>query len=394
MTSHQAPAQMLGYIYQIRCALYLLLSAENEQSSISIEHFDDIVFSNDGDTPDILIQTKHHVAKHGDLSDSSTDMWRTLKVWIDMQNTKADVLTDTKCMIITTSTAPNGSAAELLRHGDNRDCDQAYQIFKNVAENSKNKSHSKYYKAFLNLTEKDALDLFRRVFVLDNNYNIESIEHAIRKEIRYSSLPQYEDRFLERFEGWWFRESINALRSIDPVFISQGQVRTKICSLSAEYTSDNLPIDVDGLADVDIESLPNNERIFCKQLELIAVGKRQLQVAVRDYYRAFSQRTNWVKDDLLYIDELERYEKRLADEWDHLFAAMQDDAESQNSIGEKDKQTLGKALFRKIDDKDIRIREKCSEPFVMRGSYHMLANRLAIGWHLDFVERLKHLIEI
>lgn len=30
----------------------------------------------------------------------------------------------------------------------------------------------------------------------------------------------------------------------------------------------------------------------------------------------------------------------------------------------------------------------------MRGSYHILASRLRIGWHIDFEERLKYLLNL
>jgi hypothetical protein len=72
---------------------------------------------------------------------------------------------------------------------------------------------------------------------------------------------------------------------------------------------------------------------------------------------------------------------------------MQDDIEEYGSeVTEEIKVSSGKQLFRSIEEKDIRIREKCSEAFVMRGSYHILSNQLKIGWHTDFSERLKHLL--
>ena len=82
MSTHQASEQMLGYLYQVRYALSLLLNNDNENHQISIERFDDVAFSQD-DTPKQMIQLKHHVRQHGNLSDASTDIWRTLKVWID-----------------------------------------------------------------------------------------------------------------------------------------------------------------------------------------------------------------------------------------------------------------------------------------------------------------------
>ena len=35
-----------------------------------------------------------------------------------------------------------------------------------------------------------------------------------------------------------------------------------------------------------------------------------------------------------------------------------------------------------------------AEPFLMRGSYHVLANTLKIGWHPAFKERFAHALEV
>ena len=59
MLTHQASEQMLGYLYQVRYALALLLDNTNSNCQISIEKFDDVAFSND-DIPAQLIQLKRY----------------------------------------------------------------------------------------------------------------------------------------------------------------------------------------------------------------------------------------------------------------------------------------------------------------------------------------------
>lgn len=44
MPSHDASEQMLGYLYQVRYALSLLLKNDNPNYQISIEKFDDVAF--------------------------------------------------------------------------------------------------------------------------------------------------------------------------------------------------------------------------------------------------------------------------------------------------------------------------------------------------------------
>ena len=102
MPNHQASEQMLGYLYQVRYALALLLENDNSDCQISIEKFDDVAFSKD-DIPIQLIQLKHHIQHQGNLADASTDMWRTIKVWLDAISETPDILDGTNFLIITTA---------------------------------------------------------------------------------------------------------------------------------------------------------------------------------------------------------------------------------------------------------------------------------------------------
>lgn len=394
MVSHQASKQMIGYLYQARYALYLLLNNEDEQAEICLEKFDDVSFGR-GDTPEVMIQLKHHVKANGDLTNASTDIWRTLKVWIDAIGRQSKLLSKTKFVIITTTVAPENTAAYYLNTDlQKRDSSLAYSILKKVALESQNKAHQTYYKAFINLPESQIQRLLDCTYIIDKSSNIINVESDIKKTIRYSSLPQYIDRISERLEGWWYKKTVEALCSEIPIFISQNQVRSYIVSIGSEYTYDNLPIDVDEYEDVEIDILSPNEQIFYEQLKIICLGSNRMKMAIRDYYRAFQQRANWVREELLYTNELDKYEKKLIDEWEHSFYAMQDDlSDYGNQATEEIKVSTAKKLYREIEEKDIRIRERCGDAFVMRGSYHILANQLKVGWHIDFMERLEHLLK-
>ena len=126
MSNHQATEQMLGYLYQVRYALALLLENSDPNCQISIEKFDDVAFGKDSE-PIQLIQLKHHIKKQGNLTDNSTDLWRTLKVWIDAITQKPDILRETEFLIITTAIAPENEASSYLKRDDNRDTATAYE---------------------------------------------------------------------------------------------------------------------------------------------------------------------------------------------------------------------------------------------------------------------------
>lgn len=391
MPNHQASEQMLGYLYQVRYALALLLENDNSDCQISIEKFDDVAFSKD-DIPIQLIQLKHHIQHQGNLADASTDMWRTIKVWLDAISETPDILDGTNFLIITTATAPIDSAAFLLKKDSNRNPDTAYQKLKTVCFSSVNQAHQRYYDAFREAGEDTVKQLIRQIYIIDCASNIIDVEKDILKHIRYSCIPKHQKMIYERLEGWWFKKAIDALCCDTPVFVNQNQVRSFIVSVSQEYADDNLPIDILDIDDLQESNFSANEKIFHEQLKLICLGNHRMQLALRDYYRAFRQRASWVRNDLLYVNELGQYEQRLIDEWEHAFAAMEETLSETNNATEGEKAKEGRQLFSDIEKRDIRIRPKCQEAFIMRGSYHILANQLKIGWHVDFFDRLKQLL--
>jgi len=389
MFIHQASESMLGYLFQLHYALLLLLSDENERVSLCLEKYDDVAIVDEKGNLS-LFQLKLHTKQIGDLTDSSTDLWRTLKIWVDWLKYNPEKLLDTKFTIITSANAPQSSAANKL-HPENRNVSLAYNILKSAAETSTNKAHKDYYTAFLSITQQDAEQLLNNVFILDNSGNIEITENEIKRKLRYAIEPKYISNLFERIIGWWLKKSVNALVSESPVFISQREVQSRILQIASEYRDDNLPIE-----EFDETIVPkyekSNEKLYQAQLRILQVSINRLKIATKNYYRAFTQRTKWVNDELAYIDELDKYESRLVNEWDQCFTQMEDELNRIGTTTEENKRSMGIVLLNKMEDKDIRIREKVSDPFVMRGSYHILADNMRVGWHVDFKTLLNYFV--
>jgi hypothetical protein len=106
---HEASASATGYLFQCRYALLAghRASPGSPQLSTSIEKFDDVAFEANGE-PTELIQTKHHVSKEGDLTDSSADLWKTLVIWLKRVAQDTDAPFRTKFVLLTTGSAPDG----------------------------------------------------------------------------------------------------------------------------------------------------------------------------------------------------------------------------------------------------------------------------------------------
>jgi hypothetical protein len=99
-----------------------LLQADPE-SSISIEKLDDVAFEDDGE-PSELLQFKHRLINSPTLTDYSTDLWKTLRVWATAAKEGSLHLTSVILSLVTTASAPVDSVAS-LRDGPRRNEDRA-----------------------------------------------------------------------------------------------------------------------------------------------------------------------------------------------------------------------------------------------------------------------------
>ena len=389
--SHDASGQMVGYLFQILAALKLLLDSRDANAQICIEKFDDIAFI-EQDEPIIMVQTKHQLYRAGSLSNTSVDLWRTIKSWCDSINSSPTHLQDTDFIILTTAIANETTAAYYLKKNANRNPEEASKLLKNAAEDASVVANENFYRAFLGLSHELRDDLIRHIYIYDNSPNISNIKNDIMGYIRFATLAMYEEKVYNSVLGWWIRVVIESLCSVQPVFINRIQLQQVIYDIGSGYKADSLPIDVDFAydpSDSELSELIPENRIFIEQLKLISLSNDRLRRSIREYYNAFRQRSLWLREQILLANELQNYEAVLVDEWNRLFAIMKENlSDYGEELTEQQKVMTGRLLFGNIENLNLPIRARVTQPFIMRGTYHDLANRMKVGWHVDFMERL------
>lgn len=396
MSKHDAQGQMAGYLYQVLSALLLIMDNNNDVKNLTIEKFDDVSFLDDKDNPSTLLQIKHQIKAKGNLSDTSTDLWRSINSWCDSIINKNLDVSATKFVIITTAAAPINSIAYYLQENLKlRDTKKARELML-VAASGSQKTTELFRKNFLELDKDKQTELVSNIYIYDNSVNIKDFREELKKDIRWGTLPKFEDLICEQLEGWWFQKAIQFLCSNNIIFIDRKQVQTKVYEIASSYREDSLPITVDPFAfltENEMELMNNDVQLFIEQLKLISMSDVQIKRAVRDYYRAYQQRSKWIREDLLYINELENYEERLVDEWQRLFEISKGELEDNSLNDEKSKIKVGKKLYNEAEKLEVYIKERVTQPFIIRGSLHNLSNRLRIGGHVDFYERLYKLLK-
>ena len=379
----------LGYFYQCRYALLEALRRlpKGDRISIGIETLDDVVFETHDSAVQVL-QTKHHINAHASLSDASPDLWKTLRIWIDGQS-GGNIPQNAQFFLITTAVCNDGTAASYLRPWG-RDEVKALERLAATASTSKSETNSPAYRAFLSMKAEGRELLVNSIAVLDGSPSIDQLDNQLQQAVFYAVERRFLDSYLQRLEGWWFGRVVKHLLDDNAGPIIGEELEAEASRIREQFKEDNLPVDDDIMRET-VDAIGYLEKTFVEQLKLIDVNHNRVVHAIRNYYRAFEQRSRWMREDLLYVRELERYEERLIEEWDLMFEQMRD--ELGEAAAEKAKVRAAQNLYKWVEmGTHAVIRPAVTEPAIARGTYQMLADDLRVGWHLEFRERLQALL--
>jgi hypothetical protein len=387
-TDFSATDAALGYLYQVRLALLLSLQrlAKDEIFATYIETLDDVVFANDGSAPELL-QLKHHRERAANLTDASTDLWKSFRIWIEGR-ANGSIPEDAKLYLLTTSSVGSASAASYLML-EERNETEALMRLRATASTSTNETNEPAYSLFRALSSSEQEDLAKSVFILPRAPNIITVGEDLRKEARLAVKRTHLDSFLSRLEGWWYRRAIKHLIEPNADPILSNEIESMFDDLREQFKHDALPVDQDILeAEVDFESY--EDMVFVKQVKLTGIRSRRILAAIRDYYRAFEQRSRWVREDLIFIGELNDYERLLKEEWELEFDRVAD--ELGDNAADEAKQIAAKKVYSWVEESCFPIRQ-VHNPCITRGSFHMLSDHLKVGWHPEFMQRLQQVLE-
>lgn len=389
-TNFSAAPSAAGYLYQARLALLLALSYVNRDSNVevSIEALDDISFERDGAAFDLL-QTKHHLDRAASLTDSSSDLWKTIRIWAEAIAVDPSLPGRTRFALVTTGNAPDASVASLLRPaptypiGSKRDPKGAALRLTLIAESSTNEALKRAFTAFLALSEPMRASLLSSVEILDQQPDLVDVEAEIEECLRLFAPRGQAHKARELIEGWWWPRVCKALIDKPPTPVAIGEIEAKLDDVRELLKREGLNLDFEEAEPTDEQAIGFEVFPFIGQLRAIGVGGLRIQWAKRDYYRAFSQRSKWTREHAVHDGELASFERRLIEEWEPRFERMCDRSRPAED-GENHLQSAGQELFHWVEtEARIPFRSLLTRSLSV-GSYHILANDIRLGWHRDY----------
>lgn len=382
---YAAGEQGLGYIYQIRYALAYLMK-QDESHSLLIEADDDVEVK-DVDGRKTLISLKHKQAGET-VGTLSVDFWKSVRIWLDRYTRDGKVACEHSYCMATTARVGPGSMLRYFQNGANpAPANFADQLIAEL-EGSATKLSGQIKASLTSLTDDERRDFFARIVIADSSLRIKELDAAFASHLR-SVPPRFRVDVRERLEGWWFGQSIDVIQR-GRLPLTGAEVWAKFASISCQYQDDDLPITFGDACPPDGVDPLNDTRQFVQQLRAIGMPTDSLEMAILDYYRAFSQRSHWARVNVLVTDEMKKFEQRLVDEWRRAKAYVKV-AESDNEAKLRD---AGQQLYRWAETQTahIQVRKQVTDEFVRRGSFHLLADEKPmprIHWHPKFLEHLK-----
>ena len=384
-----ATDSVLGYLYQFRVALLSSLNrlANDASFAVYFETLDDVVFGQ-AEQPPELLQLKHHSKCAARLTDASPDFWRTLRVWMEGRANHT-IPENGNLFLVTTSRVSARSAASMLLNKD-RNVPEAAKKLELVATTSANQINVSAYRRFRKLTNDDRIRLLNSVTVVPDALSIDKIGDELLRAVRLTVPSKQAKPFLDRLEGRWLELVQRQMMDRKTQPIESDELGMVIDDLRKQFMDDALPVDQEILS-AKVEDEAYKDYIFVRQVKLAGIGDRRVRTAIRDYFRASKQRSRWMREDLLLLDELDRYEKHLTEEWEINFNRVGDSLSADAADGEKRK--AAQKIYDWVEQSHFQIRKLVDFPSLSRGSFHILADSLRVGWHPDFMDHLKHLLE-
>lgn len=386
-------------IYQARLALLHLLQF-HEDISVFLEKDDDLDFV-DNSGGKSLASLKHKAL--GDkLTDLSTDFWKSVNIWLARYKRDGRAASNLQFFLFTTGTVSADSfLARLLPDQPVSSGDSATltELADAALVRSKSQLIGPITTKFNELNALEKQDFLERILILDGSPRIDDIPAIIKDKHMRSVRREHREFIFERLEGWWTDAVIKQLTGARTEGIFGFEVSDKLSNFAEEYRADNLPITFRGKVPTDEIDTDTDPRLFVAQLREIGISSNRIRSAILDYYRAFEQRSAWARENLLVSGEVEEYEDHLAEEWnrykDVVFEKLKDDS-AEETLREAGATLYNWAEFETGKIESLRIRARVTEPYVLRGSFHILADTTPepkVYWHPRFLDRLGDVLE-
>lgn len=376
-TSHDAQGQMLGYLFQIERAVFWL-SELKSGGFVGVECGDDIVIKKNtkGDN-ELYEQDKSSISNKLPFADLSSDLWKTLGIWLN--KVKTDSIDLEKCHFFMVSNRKIPTSRLVWKFSNAKDdveLDTCVKLLKEIGA----KHSGKMVPTIVNVLafdDKELKALIKKIQVFDNSSSKDVMyKEGIRNNMKIGKDIPF-DNIYQNFIGWAFENIVNCWNDKKDAWLEVDSFVSLSNRLITQYserpfierTIENLPVSKGDISKHETEN-------FVKQLEHIEADDDEKISAINDYLRASSEKTRFAKEANITIQDWRQFEGNLVDRWNMIFKPT---CKLPSALSDKEK---GYDIYYKtITHKEKLCGIETEQNYTTRGAYHRLANKIKLGWH-------------
>ncbi|MCK0135878.1 ABC-three component system protein [Arenibacter sp. S6351L] len=376
-TLTDAPGQMLGYLFQIERAVFWL-SELKTGGFVGIECGDDIVVKkNVNGENEIYEQDKSSISSKLPFADLSSDLWKTLGIWLDKIKESSIDIKDCHFFMVSNRKIPTGRLVWKFSNAkDEAELDNCILLLKEIGAKHTGNMKPLITKV-LAYKDEELKELIKKIKVFDNTSSKHPMfKEGIRNNMKIGKEVPF-DNIYQNFIGWAFQKIVDSWNSNNEAWLEVDSFISLSNRLIAQYSSrpfiektiENLPVSG---SDVKRHKVEN----FVKQLEQIDADEDEKIMAINDYLRASSEKTRFAKEANITIQDWKQFEGNLIDRWDMIFKPT-----CKLSGYSSDDKKGYEIYYKTINHKEKLCGIDTEQNYTTRGAYHRLANKIIIGWH-------------
>ena len=390
--AHSAEASALGFYYQTLFALLVLFQQNTDQVAVSVEQLDGVQLTTDGE--ELLFQLKHSFSETPTpISLKSRAFWKTIKAWIDILDEIS--LPETALHLITVGSVPQDDSLQcLLQQPPNINAlvaamvEEAQRVKddRDVAKSQNGKlphaDRAPGCLGSLELKETMRMGLCSRIRLGPGSLNIAEIEPAIKAGL--SILPAEQRPIVaEKLVAWWNREIIYSFCGNRNWVITRLELQSRILEVVGELEREGLSVDSEQMEPLE-DYQPDGT--LTGQINLVEGIRSDVSRAIREEWRARSQRSRWIEASAGNATKIDAYDKLLGESWSDRHTTVKEECETKD---EASKELDGLNLLRwSHNDALISIRpieHSLTASYYVRGSMQILAVNLKLRGNLEGV---------
>lgn len=380
LKTHTASGQALGYFFQLERALSWLAKSDYG-SIIGIETEDDVVvkLSNGGS---IYEQDKNSTSKNSPFRINSSDFWKTLLIWLKaLENHEIDQSAPISFYLVTNKIVTDELIIELHNAIDKQSVIEVVNQLRKTAVNTPD-GISKFVDSVLQYNDDQLAFLIKRISLIDGSKSFD--RSKIKSDLQ---LPvEDSDYYITHLLGFILETCINAWRNLKPALIYRDDFVRLKNKLIQDHLNDTFNEESIKIADIAISNEKEINNQYIKQLQLINLKDSKIIEAIEDYLKGSKTRTVMATKGYIWEEAFNNAHKELIKRWESIYNQTK---RLQGPYKWTDEE-VGQDVLDKTLEYKVQINGYPTRTYSLtRGSYHLLANDLSVGWHPDYETLLK-----